>query len=359
MSADYLIVGQGVAGSVLAWRLHQQGKTVQIVGNPNGPAASLAAAGIFNPLTGKKLVRTWKADQLFPFLHQFYTELETALGASFMHHTAIYRPYRSIEEQNSYLAQTADPVIEPFVAAHSNDEDYAPFIKNPYGGLTVTQAGWIDTKALLTAVRAYFIEKGQFVEATFQYDQLKVDAEGVEWNGQRFRKVIFCEGPEGNKNPFFDWLPYNPVKGQVLDVEIEGYSVQNIVNQGIFILPYAENKCRVGATYTWHDLDWETTEDGKQFLEVKLRDLLTVPYRIIGQRAGIRPATKDRRPLIGLHPEHPAVAIFNGLGTKGVSLAPFFADQFADYLEGRKELELAANISRHFSLYYHQKKLDL
>ncbi|WP_128544693.1 NAD(P)/FAD-dependent oxidoreductase [Larkinella soli] len=355
MIADYLIIGQGVAGSVLAWTLDRRGKRVVLVGSSGRPSASLAAAGIFNPLTGKKLVRTWKADQLFPFLHRFYGEIEQSLGIRFLHRTNIYRPYRSIEEQNTYLAQTSDPSIAQFVLEKTEDDRYGPYIHNPYGGLEVTGSGWVDLPVFLPAVRAYFTEKEQYVEAEFDYGQMEIRDDGVVWQGRQYRKLICCDGPYGGQNPLFGWLPFNPVKGQTLDILPETYGVDRIINQGIFIMPVDSGICRVGATYTWHDINWQTTEDGREFIEQKLRSLLKVPYRVVGQRAGIRPATKDRRPFIGLHPAHPAVAIFGGLGTKGVSLAPYFADRFAEFLEGRKELEEEVNIERVFSLYYKSK----
>ena len=356
MRADYLIVGQGIAGSVLAWTLHQRGKRVVVVSAPQRPTASLAAAGIFNPLTGKKLVRTWKADELFPFLQTFYAQVEQQLGIHFVHRTPIYRPYRSIEEQNSYLAQTAEPAIRPYITEAPNDALYQPYIQNPYGGLEYTGSGWIEVSTFLEAIKAFFVAKNQYIVADFDYNEVTIGDETVEWQGEVYGKLICCEGPQGKINPLFDWLPHNPVKGQTLDIVLDDYPITSIVNQGIFILPVGSNHCRIGATYTWHDLDWQTTEDGKQFLEVKLRELLKVPYRIIGQRAGIRPATKDRRPFIGIHPALPVVGVFNGLGTKGVSLAPFFAHQFADFLDGRKELDPEVNISRVFSLYYNKKK---
>ncbi len=166
-------------------------------------------------------------------------------------------------------------------------------------------------------------------------------------------KVIFCQGVDARENSLFDWLPFNPVKGQILDVVFDGYISEEIVNQGIFILPSPDRQTyRVGATYSWHDLDWEITEDGRAYLENKLQPLISSEYTILGQRAGLRPSSKDRRPLIGLHPAHPAVGVFNGLGTKGVTLAPYFAGEFVQYLENDKELNSEVNIDRHFSLYY-------
>ncbi|RCR69351.1 NAD(P)/FAD-dependent oxidoreductase [Larkinella punicea] len=357
MTADYLIVGQGIAGSVLAWTLHRRGKKVVLVNSSHLPSASLAAAGIFNPLTGKKLVRTWKADQLFPFLTAFYGEVERELKIPLLHFSNIYRPFRSVEEQNSYLAQTSDSSIGRYVAESVDNQQYQPYIHNPFGGLEVTRSGWVDVPVFLNAIRLFFQEQNRYIETDFDAKGIEIRANGVLWQEGVYDKIIFCEGPHAHRNPLFDWLPYNPVKGQVLDVTMDNYPVTSIVNQGAFIMPVESNRYRIGATYTWHDIDWQTTEDGKAFLQQKVQGLLKVPYRIVGQRVGIRPATKDRRPLIGLHPAHPAVGIFNGLGTKGVSLAPYFADQFADFLEGRKELDPEVNIERSFSLYYSGKNV--
>ena len=74
--------------------------------------------------------------------------------------------------------------------------------------------------------------------------------------------------------------------------------------------------------------------------------MLKVPFEITNQQAGIRPTVNDRRPLIGLHPEHPQLAVFNGMGTKGVMLAPFFADQFANFLESATPIDKEVDIAR-------------
>ncbi|WP_420147834.1 NAD(P)/FAD-dependent oxidoreductase [Spirosoma sp.] len=350
MTADFLIVGQGVAGSVLAWTLDQRGCSVILADDPVLPSASAVAAGIVNPLTGRKLVRTWKADELFPFLDQFYSGIEHALGVQFFHSKNIYRPFRSVREQTDYLALLADPAVRAYVTETTNDQVYSRFINNPFGGLEVTQAGWLDLNEFVRVVKGYFVRKNQYFEGRIIPDDLHIKADKVGWKGIDFTKVIFCDGVLSRENPLFSWLPYNPVKGQILTAVAEGYSIRNIVNQGIFILPVRDGLIRIGATYSWHDLDWQTTNEGREFLESKVRELLTIPYQIVAQQAGIRPSTKDRRPFIGLHPEHPAVGIFGGMGTKGVSLAPYLAEQFSRYLLDGEDLEPEANISRCVSL---------
>lgn len=350
MNVDFLIVGQGVAGSALAWTLDQRGCSVVLADDPALPMASTVAAGIVNPLTGRKLVRTWKADELFPFLHTFYTQIEKDLGVTFFQAKNIYRPFRSLDEKTAYLAYVSEPEIQPYIEKLVDDEAYSPLIHNPFGGIEVTQGGWLDLTEFVRIVKGYFIKKNQYFEGSILPDDLTISNDKVEWQGLTIGKVIFCDGVQARENPLFDWLPYNPVKGQVLTAVVENYSIKNIVNQGVFILPVREGLLKIGATYTWHDLDWQTTADGREFLESKVQQILKVPYTVVAQQAGIRPSTKDRRPFVGLHPMHPSVGIFGGMGTKGVSLAPYLAEQFARHLLDGEDLEPEANISRCVSL---------
>lgn len=350
MTADFLIVGQGVAGSVLAWILDQRGCSVLLADDPTLPSASAVAAGIVNPLTGRKLVRTWKADELFPFLHQFYTDVEQKLGVHFFYPKNIYRPFRSEAEKSTYLSIANALEIQPYVNYSVDNQMYSDYINNPFGGLEVTQAGWLDLNEFVRIIKGYFIRKSQYYEGSVSDTDLIVSSNSVLWKDITINKVIFCDGVQGRENSLFGWLPYNPVKGQVLTAVVDNYPIKAIVNQGVFILPIREGLLRIGATYTWHDLDWQTTDDGRSFLESKVQALLKIPYQIVGQHAGIRPSTKDRRPFVGIHPKHGSIGIFGGLGTKGVSLAPYLAEQFARYLLDGEEIEPEANISRYVSL---------
>jgi glycine/D-amino acid oxidase-like deaminating enzyme len=349
---DYLIVGQGIGGTALAWHLHDLGKKILIIGDSSLPSSSKVAAGIFNPLTGKKLVKTWLADDLFPYAKTFYTSLEQRLDARFVHEASIYRPFRSIEEQNNYLAQTADPGIAPYISSKPDPARELHYVRADFGGLEVVQSGWIDLPLLLEKSREYFNDAGFYREALFNVEDLQVGSNSVTWQGSTFGMVIFSQGFMALENHFFNWLPFAPVKGQILEIATEDILKPYIINQGIFTLPLSENRMKVGATYSWDPLDWEATQAATDELEAKLKGLLKVPYKLTGATAGIRPSVKDRRPLIGIHPEFANVGIFNGLGTKGVTLAPFFAGQFAGYIINGKELNPLVNIKRYFSLYF-------
>jgi glycine/D-amino acid oxidase-like deaminating enzyme len=349
---DYLIVGQGIAGTSLAMHLLDLGKKILIVSDSSAPSSSKVAAGIFNPLTGKKLVKTWLADDLFPYARGFYNYLEAFMGAKFVHQAPIYRPFRSIAEQNTYLAQTEDPKIASYVKQSGDPADLSAYIHADFGGLEVIQSGWIDLPVLLTHCRDYFLEYEMLVDERFDITAVSVSQDAVVWKGNTFGKMILCQGFMALENKFFNWLPFAPVKGQILDIATDVPLPGYIVNQGIFLFPTNENTARVGATYSWDPLDWEATKEATEELSEKLDGLLKTPYQIKAETAGIRPSVLDRRPLIGVHPEHHNVAIFNGLGTKGVTLAPFFANELAQHLENGKELNPLVNIQRYFSLYF-------
>ncbi len=353
---DYLIVGQGIAGSTLAWALTERGHSVQVINNATLPSSSRAAAGMFNPFAGKKLIRTWLVDELFPFMKEFYTDIQTKLNINFLHNTDIYRPFVSIEEQNFHLAKTSEPAIARYVQTAVNHSKFSDVINNPFDGLSIVQSGWVDVPLMLDVLKNYFIKLEQYQETNFDFDALTINTDTVVYQSKSYRKIVFCDGFQALNNPFFSWLPFNPVKGQTLTTQINDYTLTEIVNQGIWILPLNDlGLCKVGSTYTWDKLDDEITAEGRAFLEEKLEERLKKNYEVLDQQAGVRPATDDRRPFVGVHPEYNNVAILNGLGTKGVTLAPFFVGQLVDFMEFGKEINPEANISRYFPLYFRSK----
>ncbi|MDN5201533.1 FAD-dependent oxidoreductase [Fulvivirgaceae bacterium BMA10] len=350
MEIDYLIIGQGLAGSILSYELIKRGRRVVVMNDSNVHSSSRAAAGIFNPITGRKMVKTWMAHELFPYLRTFYKDLETTLKTKFYHPTSIYRPYISIEEQNEWMGKSAMEDYAPFIHHNYLQPVYKEFVNDDYGGLELKQGGYVDTKKLLDSYRNLLISKNGYKEEYFDEAKLEFEADGLKYDGISARKVIFCDGPSGKDSKFFSWLPYRTVKGETLIIEPEkDFSV--IFNRGVFILPTIQGTYRVGATYDWKDTSLEVTESAKKQLVEKLDLLLKTKYKIIDQVAGHRPATKDRRPFVGQHPEMGTLCIFNGFGTKGVSLIPYFAKEFCDFLECNKNLNNEVNITRYFSLY--------
>jgi glycine/D-amino acid oxidase-like deaminating enzyme len=340
---NFTIIGQGLAGSVLAYMLMQEGQNVQIIDAENIPSSSKVAAGLYNPVTGRKLVKTWLADKIFPFLEDFYPKLEKELNAKFFHPIPIYRPFVNEDSQKFFKSDHVPDDFSDFATLEFENINHQNIVKSQLGGVTTKHSGWVDLKVMLEAFRRYLAPQPPKGE-------LKLDSKAPP-SGAGGAVVIYCEGFNAINNPYFNYLPFSPVKGELLDIEIENTDIQEIINQGAFVIPLEKNTYRLGATYSWHELDFIPTEQGKQDLIGKYQKLMKPEMKILSHRAGVRPATKDRRPFIGMHPEFKNLGIFNGLGSKGVSLAPFFAKQFVDFLVYNKELHPEVNINRFASLY--------
>jgi glycine oxidase len=322
---DYAIVGFGLAGAALALQLRKRGRSVLIFDEPYEHQASRVAAGLFNPVTGKLMTRTWNADQLFPYLHSFYSEAEKLTGAKFFHPTPICIPFLSIEEQNDWMLKNTSEEV------YTNSR-YGDFINDKFGGVVLRSSGYLDTRKYLEATGDLFT-----IEKDFDYNLSYADV------------TVFCEGIRVSSNPYFDWVPIRQLKGETVTIRLDK-TPPCIFNRGVYVVPEGDGKWRVGATYS-HDTTAGVSETGKKELREKLDSLLTIPYTIHHHSWGIRPTTPDRRPMLGSHPDHKNVVIFNGIGTKGVSLAPWSSGILSDYMEEGRQIKNDINISRFYALY--------
>jgi glycine/D-amino acid oxidase-like deaminating enzyme len=352
---DYIIIGQGLAGTVLSYLLQKNGRKILVAEDESADSASAVAAGIYNPITGKRMVKTWKAGEIFPVLENFYRGMEKDLKADFLFQQSVYKPFGSIEEQNHWISQTAFADVEDLVNTNVPVERYSNYIHNKYGGFETFSSGYLDVSGLVSAFRHHLIKTDSYLKKSFNSIDLDFKGDHIVWKGIQGRKIIFCEGHKATVNPFFKWLPFVLAKGELLTVRIKNFEKKSILNKGVFILPVGNDLYKVGATYVWNFQDNKITEDAKEELLLKLDQMIKVPYEVIKQEAGIRPAVKDRRPIIGLHPQFKTLGIFNGLGTKGVSLAPYFAQSFYDFLENNAEIDKEVSIERFKQLYYQLK----
>ena len=347
---DFLLVGQGLAGSVLSYHLLEQGSSVRILNTTQHRAsASQAAAGLYNPITGRKMVKTWRADALFAYLEAFYTEVEQRLSIPFFHPMPIYRPFLSVEEQNDWSAQADNISFAPYVRQVTLSSTYGQVVQDTLGGLLLRRCGYLEVPTLLSAYREFLSERKVYQEAIFDPKWLTIHQDYVAYGPWKARKMIFCDGVSAQHHPFFRWLPFRPVKGEMLLIKTRR-EIPVIVNRGVFVIPQGKT-AKVGATYAHQDLTATPTEEGRQTLVQKLDQLLALPYQIINQWAGVRPATQDRRPFVGQHPVHEPLAIFNGFGTKGVSLAPYFAQHFVHCLAKNQPVDEAVNVRRFYDKY--------
>ena len=345
MTCDVIIVGQGISGSVLALAFIKAGYKVHVIDAPLLSSCSKVAAGIWNPVVFKRLTKSWLADDVVPELNTFYKYAEALLGVPLIHQRHILKSFTEEQEKNLWLkkAGTENRFLDPLVYhdLKLTESDILPDYSK------VLQAGNLDVATFLEHTKNYLLAGNHLWEEPFDHAALEHAGTPISYKTLKASAIVFCEGHLVSKNPFFNDLPMKPAKGEVLTIQCEGLTLtQDILNKGIFILPLGNHLFKVGATYEWENLDDLPTEKARAELVKKLDSVIHVPYRIMKQEAGVRPAVIDRRPVIGAHRELRNYYIFNGFGTKAVMLAPYFSEKFIKHYQSSTEFEAEINPNR-------------
>jgi glycine/D-amino acid oxidase-like deaminating enzyme len=344
-------VGQGLAGSALAVQFLLKKRRVLVFDLPADNVSSKVAAGLFNPVSGKRMIKTWLADELFPYLLKFYQRVEQITDSQFLHCRSIYRPFLTAAEQNEWMGGSADKSISHYIKNIFTSSQFPSFLYDELGGILLDQSGFIDTKIYIASVRSWLKNEGLYLEQRFDYDQLVAETDRVIFNDYSARHIVFCDGIRASSNRFFNWLPLRALKGETLLIRAKFLS-DVVVNRGVYIVPEGPEQWRVGSTYENVFADEGATEKGKEELLKNLESLLKVKFEVMGQQAGLRPATPDRRPILGKHPLHPTVWSFNGMGTKGVILAPYFSEMLMNLMDNGIRINKEVDINRYKSLYW-------
>jgi glycine oxidase len=337
---NFLIVGQGIAGTTLAHKLYENGKYVHLIDNKHQSSSSLIAGGVTHPMSFKRIILSWKADSLIPTAKAYYDAFEVTFKTKVFHELEMSRVFSSIEEQNNWQGRTADSPMKDIIG----DEELG--LGFPFGSGKVKMAGRLDVALYLSRSNEFFKEEKIISEEQFDYNQLTYSETGVEYKGIVAENIIFCEGFKINQNPYFNYIPLSPTKGEVLIIKTKDLP-DCILSQGCFVMPIGNDKYVLGATYDRDNINQETTKLGKEQLIEKLKAIGNFDFEIIEHRAGVRPTTHDRRPILGTHPKYSNMHIFNGLGSKGVMLAPHFAGELIEYIIKGVQLNEEVRVSRY------------
>ncbi|RPD47219.1 FAD-binding oxidoreductase [Hymenobacter sediminis] len=350
---EYIIIGHGIAGATLAAELRGRGRQVLVLDTTQPDSASRVAAGLMNPVAGKRFALAWRAAELLPAAAAFYRAQEQRLGQQFFFEMPILKLFSSVGEQNTIIARSADQPWQDFVADPMEPLASRPGVRQELGGLQIQHGGYVRVQELLEALAAEGEQAGWLTHETFDWTQLVAQPDSSFLYADRVhaRHIVFCEGAAAIHNPYFQWLPITPNQGEVLDVACAGLLETEVLNKGAYVVPLGNQQFRVGATYRWPPFAEGTTPEARQELSQRLHDMTDQPFQVTGQRAGVRPAVRDRKPLLGTHPALSNVHIFNGLGSKGVMMAPRLAQVMADWLEKGVEPWPEVNIQRYLTLY--------
>ncbi|MDG1384716.1 MAG: FAD-dependent oxidoreductase [Flavobacteriaceae bacterium] len=349
MNYDYIIVGSGLASIMFAEQLRLHNKSFVVISN-RSQQASVVASGLYNPVVLKRFTATWNAAAHLESAIPKYVQLEQLLGHKLDHVLPIHRVFNSVKEQNNWFLACDNPVLtnflNPEIIPNTNSA-----VKAPFGFGAVNFTGRIDTQLLIESYREFLLKRNQYIEETFEYIDVKDNREGVEYRTLKARKIVFTEGFGVHKNPYFKYLPLEGTKGELITIHAPTLKLVVILKSSIFVIPMGEDRYLVGSTYEWTDKTNEPTQKSKIELIEKLERLIGCDYEIVDQRAGIRPTVVDRRPLVGQHPSHKNMHVLNGLGTRGVLVAPSMAKALYDSIEKGASLPAEIDISRFVAVF--------
>jgi len=331
MEVDYIIVGQGISGSFLSWYLIKAGKKVLVIDDAQPYTASKVASGVINPVTGRRIVSTWMIDTLLPFALEAYTNFGNDLGVNLIVQKNIIDFHPTPQMKLAF--DERQPVEDKYLKYPDSEDPYKHYFNYNFGIGEINPCYLIDVNLLLEGWRKKLKEQNSLWEEVFDVNALAFSYSLLPtYKGIYAHKVIFCDGTTGFDSPFFSLLPYAKNKGEAIIVEIKGLPRTNIFKQVLSLVPWKEDLWWVGSTYEWDFKDLLPSNAFKEKVEQLLKFWIKLPYTIVDHIAAERPANLERRPFVGFHPVHSAVGILNGMGTKGCSLAPYFAKQLVDNL---------------------------
>ena len=331
MQVDYLIIGQGICGTMLSWFLHKEGKTFLVIDDNNENSSSKIAAGIINPVTGRRYAYTWMIDEVMPFAIQCYEEVEKFLDIKLVYPKSIIDFFPSPQMRNAFIDRLSEN--DTYLHSYPDQNHFNPYFNYDFGCGEIRPAYTVHLQLLLSSWRKKLVEINSIQEEKFDANALEIENGFVSYQNINAPKIIFCDGTDGVSNPWFRMLPYAPNKGEALIIECKDHTNEHIFKKGLMLAPLPEeNVYWIGSNYQW---EFENDQPSQQFYQHAasvLNGWIKKPYKVLAHKAAVRPATLERRPFVGFHPQFSNIGILNGMGTKGTSLAPFFAHQLAQHL---------------------------
>ncbi|MEE3999762.1 FAD-dependent oxidoreductase [Tenacibaculum sp. FZY0031] len=341
---DYIIVGLGLSGIAFAEQLIKNNKSF-IVFEDDSQVSSVVAGGVYNPVILKRFTPVWNGHEQLEKAIPFYQELEKKLQLTLDYKFTTKKVFTSVGDENNWFIASDKPMLSYYMNPKIAKEKIKGIIGD-YGFGELKGTGRIDTPLLVKSYKEYIKSLKSLVEQAFDHSKVEILEDKVIYKEINAKRIVFSEGFGLKKNPFFNYLPLNGTKGETITIHAPQLQINFLLKGSVFVMPLGNDTYKVGATFNWTDKTSIPTEQGKKELEEKLQKIIAVPYTVIEQSAGIRPTVKDRRPLVGVHPEHSRLAILNGLGTRGVMIAPTVAENLFNHLENNEELDKEINIKR-------------
>ena len=343
---DYLIVGQGIAGSLVALNLMERGKSVLVVDDGHKHAASKVAAGLINPITGRRHALTWRFLEFWEFLQGDYARWTELLGHPFLMPKPLLRFFRNEEEQALFEKKWKAGDFEGINVTYPGDLEPVPFCKYEGPSYGLSQTGYVKQGLFIDLARQYLESKSALQEDSWSEADFSRESGRVSWKGVSAKAVIFTQGYLASENTFFKELPFRHARGEILELSGPDRHDAPVLNRGKWLLPTGNGSFKAGATYDLKNINQEVTNSGPEEILDEVQKMVEGEFKIQSASSGVRPALHDFKPVMGKHPWYPELVIFNGLGSKGSLQAPLLARELVEHLEEGVPLHPQADMDR-------------
>jgi glycine/D-amino acid oxidase-like deaminating enzyme len=342
IQTEFLIIGQGISGTWLSYWLEKAGKDFLIIDDADPSSSSRVAAGIINPVTGRRYATTWMSDTLLPFVEQAYGQVAREFSLQTISKKYILDFFPSTQMRLAFMERQEET---DHLEILENEGEYRTHLNFDLGLGRIQPVYTVHLQEVLKHWRKKLGEK--ISGESFNADLVRFEGEKIFYKEIETGNLVLCDGVNGMHHQWFKDLPFAPNKGEALIVEIPDLPTEAIYKKGMMIVPLPQTGLFwVGASYQWEYQDPNPSQEFRERTEAFLRSFLKLPFSIVDHLSSIRPASLERRPFVGMHPKFPRLGILNGMGTKGCSLAPYFAKQLSDHLIHGTSIEPLADIKR-------------
>lgn len=339
---DALIIGGGIAGTVLSYQLHTKGWTFDLVDQTQAFTASKVASGLYNPLVLKRRRVVWKAPEMLALLDDFYNNMEVVCAGSFFDDKPVWEVLHDPGVENDWIALSDLPKFEPIIGNVLSNSNPA-VVAHKLG--EVAGSGRVDVPKMINDWGTFLAKEESYYQESVAVNDIQWTGSAWQWKGKEYHQIIWTIGFDA-EHPHFPDLPFSPTKGEVLIVHAPNLKLDHILHGGVFIMPLGNDLYKVGATYSWDPLDTIPTQAGKEHLIKEWNKLVNVSCEVIKHVAGIRPNVKDRKPLLGKSITAENSYIFNGLGSRGILMAPWLSQMMEQFIFKNTPLLKEVDISR-------------
>jgi glycine/D-amino acid oxidase-like deaminating enzyme len=344
-----LLIGQGLAGSLLGWALLRRGYRPLLVDDCDPAGASVNAAGLLSPLFGKYFARSWRQEACLEQAFRTYPLLEERLGLRCFFPTSLHRVLGFADDLRLLRKKRDKPEYsryfrgEPYyLPPESGVQQHTP-------GIDIVGGAWLDCRALVAAMRTWFRREGLLVEDTLRTEELCATKAGVVWRGQAFEAVVDCRGQRCGWGSGGSVVPVQPNQGTLLIIRAPSVHMRHILKERHYLLPLGDHRFALGATYRRRETSGQSSPEEIDQLMAFARRMLKPPLEIEQVLTGIRPTTPDHLPVAGAMP-HPPWFVLTGFGSRGVLYAPYLAESLAEAIDKKEAMPFEVSPRRFASM---------